>query len=152
MTITIRQKLYGLGLLGVVFFVAVGIFGWKGIRDVARGVKDVAATSPAIRSHMEASMFLDLTRADISKMLTASGDAQDPAAAELSEHQKLLQDKLGVAKSLSQGQAVLVALQKETNLSKKYLAQASKISDQRKDAAAATSHRSAQDQPMRRCS
>jgi methyl-accepting chemotaxis protein len=137
MTITIRQKLYGLGLLGVVFSVAVGVSGWKGIRDVARGVKDVAATSTAIRSHMEASMFLDLTRADISKMLTASGDAQDTAAAELSEHQKLLRDKLGVAKSLSQGQAVLVALQKETKLSEEYLAQASKISDQRKDAATA---------------
>ncbi len=51
MTITIRQKLYGLGLLGVVFSVAVGVSGWKGIRDVARGVKDVAATSTAIRSH-----------------------------------------------------------------------------------------------------
>jgi methyl-accepting chemotaxis protein len=135
MTITIRQKLYGLGLLGVVFSVAVGVSGWKGIRDVARGVKDVAATSTAIRSHMEASMFLDLTRADISKMLTASGDAQDTAAAELSEHQKLLRDKLGVAKSLSQGQAVLIALQKETKLSEEYLVQASKISDQRKDAA-----------------
>jgi hypothetical protein len=151
MTITIRQKLYGLGLLGVVFSVAVGVFGWKGIRDVARGVKDVPATSTAIRSHMEASMFLDLKRADISKMLTASGDAQDTAA-ELREHQKLLRDKLGVAKSLSQGQAVLAALQKETNLSEEYLAQASKISDQRKDAATATSHRSGQDQPMRRCS
>jgi methyl-accepting chemotaxis protein len=42
-----------------------------------------------------------------------------------------------VAKSLSQGQAVLVALQKETKLSEEYLAQASKISDQRKDAATA---------------
>jgi hypothetical protein len=59
----------------------------------------VAATSTAIRSRMEASIFLDLTQADISKMLTASGDAHDTAAAELSEHQKLLPDKLGVAKS-----------------------------------------------------
>ena len=75
MTITIRQKLYGLGLLGLFFSVAIGLTGWYGIRQVGRGVEDVGATSSAIRNHMEASTFLDLTRADVSKIFTSTGDA-----------------------------------------------------------------------------
>jgi hypothetical protein len=83
MTITIRQKLYGLSLFGLLFAVDIGITGWYGIREVSRGVQDVGATSSAIRNHTEASAFLDLTRADVSKIFNSTGDAQDTPASEL---------------------------------------------------------------------
>jgi methyl-accepting chemotaxis protein len=137
MTITIRQKLYGLGLLGLFFSVAIGLTGWNGIRQVGRGVQDVGATSSAIRNHMEASTFLDLTRADVSKILNATGDAQDTAASEFEDHQKLLRDRLAVAASFTHSPELLAALTKESATSEDYLAKSSKIAGLRKTAAAA---------------
>ena|SRR5579863_6443921 len=116
MTITIRQKLYGLGLLGLLFSVAIGLTGWYGIRLVGSGVQDVGATSSAIRNHMEASTFLDFTRADVSKIFTATGDAQDTAVSEFEDHEKLLLDRLSVAVSFTHSAELLAVLNKESAL------------------------------------
>jgi methyl-accepting chemotaxis protein len=137
MTITIRQKLYGLGLLGLLFSAAIGLTGWNGIRQVGGGVQDVGATSSAIRNHMEASTFLDLTRADVSKILNSTGDAQDTAASEFGDHEKLLSDRLSVAVSFTHSPEVLAALKKESALSEDYLGNASKIASLRKTSSAA---------------
>jgi methyl-accepting chemotaxis protein len=137
MTITIRQKLYGLGLLGLLFSIAIGLAGWYGIRQVGRGVQDVGATSSAIRNHMEASTFLDLTRADVSKIFTAAGDAQDTAASEFEDHEKLLRDRLTVAVSFTHSAEVLAVLNKESALANDYLGKASKIASLRKTSSAA---------------
>jgi methyl-accepting chemotaxis protein len=133
MTITISQKLYGLGLLGVFFAVAIGFTGWRGIRQVGRGVQDVAATSSAIRTHMEASSFLDLTRADTSKMFNTTGDAQDTAASEFDDHQKLLRARLATAVSFTHSPELLGLLEKEAALSEDYLSKAAKITSLRKN-------------------
>ena len=137
MTITIRQKLYGLGLLGLLFSVAIGLAGWYGIRQVGRGVQDVGATSSAIRNHMEASTFLDTTRSDVSKIFTTTGDTQDIAASEFDDHQKLLRDRLGVAVSFTHSADLLAVLNKESALTEDFLDKASKIAGLRKNAAAA---------------
>jgi methyl-accepting chemotaxis protein len=137
MTITIRQKLYGLGLLGLLFSAAIGFTGWYGIRQVGRAVQDVGATSSAIRNHMEASTFLDFTRTDISKMFNSTGDAQDTAASEFDDHQKLLRQRLAVAVSFTHSSEVLAALNKETALSEDYLGMALRIASLRKNSAAA---------------
>ena len=82
------------GLLGLLFsLLPLALRGWNGIRQVGRGVQDVGSTSSAIRNHMEASTFLDLSRADVSKIFTSAGDAQDTAASEFEEHEKLLRDR-----------------------------------------------------------
>ena len=138
MNLTIRQKLYGLGLLGLVFSVAVGLSGLWGIAQVSAGVQDVGSTSSAIRNHMEASAFLDLTRADVSKMLTASGDAQDTATSELADHQKLFQDRLAAALSLTRGADARKSLDEEISAGNEYVGKAAKISDVRKNASAAS--------------
>ena len=137
MNLTIRQKLYGLGLLGLVFSVAVGLSGLWGIAQVSAGVQDVGSTSSAIRNHMEASAFLDLTRADVSKMLTASGDAQDTATSELADHQKLFQDRLAAALSQTRGADARKSLDEEISAGNDYVGKAAKISDVRKNASAA---------------
>jgi len=137
MTITIRQKLYGLGLLGLLFSAAIGFTGWYGIRQVGRGVQDVGATASAIRNHMEASTFLDLSRADVSKIYTSTGDAQDTAASEFEDHEKLLRDRLSVAVSFTHSAELLAALNKESVLTEDFLSKASKIASLRKTSAAA---------------
>jgi len=137
MTITIRQKLYGLGLIGLLFSVAIGLTGWNGIRQVGRGVQDVGATSSAIRNHMEASTFLDLTRADVSKIFNSTGDAQDTAASEFDDHEKLLRNRLAVAVSFTHSAELLAVLSKESALSEDYLGKALKIASLRKNSAAA---------------
>ncbi|MBZ5642439.1 MAG: methyl-accepting chemotaxis protein [Acidobacteriia bacterium] len=137
MTITIRQKLYGLGLLGLLFSAAIGLTGWNGIRQVGRGVQDVGDTSSAIRNHLEASMFLDQTRADVSKIFTSTGEAQDTASSEFEDHGKLLRDRLGVAVSFTHSAELLATLNKEKALTEDFLGQASKIASLRKTPSAA---------------
>jgi methyl-accepting chemotaxis protein len=137
MTITISQKLYSLGVLGLLFSIAIGLTGWYGIRQVGRGFRDVGATSYAIRNHMEASNFLDLTRADVSKIFNSAGDAQDSATSEFEDHEKLLRERLAAAVSFTHNQAILGTLSKETSLSEDYLGKASKIAGLRKTTSAA---------------
>jgi methyl-accepting chemotaxis protein len=135
--LTIRSKLYGLGILGLVSAVLVGGAGLRGILLVAHGVEDVTATSSAIRNHMEASMFLDLTRADVSKMLTSTADQQDTAASQLADHQKLLKDRLAAAVSFTRPGDARSALEDESKAVSGYSDQLDKIVSVRHDATAA---------------
>ncbi len=136
MNLTIRHKLYGLGLLGLAISVGVGVTGLYGIVRAAAGIESVSATSSAIRDHLEASMFLDLTRADMSKMMTTEGDAQDAAASELVDHQKLLRSRMASSLSFAHSQAATAALQKENQSVAKYLGGLDQIVAARKDTAA----------------
>jgi methyl-accepting chemotaxis protein len=131
MHLTIRKKLYGLGFLGLLFTVAVGITGVRGISQVAGGIDDVSRTSSAIRNHIEASIFLDLSRADVSKILTTTEDAQDTAVSELESHLKLLSGRLATTNSLAQDTETRTALDQEIKLSDQYVQTASEISDLR---------------------
>ena len=136
MNLTIRHKLYGLGLLGLAIAIGVGMTGLYGISRVAEEIQSVSAISSGIRSHLEASMFLDLTRADVSKMMTSTDDAQDTAAAELTDHQKLLHDRLAATLTFARGSTASGALQKESSDVDSYLAAVSQIAASRKDPAA----------------
>jgi methyl-accepting chemotaxis protein len=137
MNLTIRLKLYGLGLLGLAGTLIVGFTGLYGISNVASGIDDVGATSSAIRNHMEASMFLDLSRGDLAKTMTAAGDAQDTAAAEFADHSKLFQERLTQALQLTREAKAKAVLEKEQSSAEAYLASAAKISAVRKNPAEA---------------
>jgi len=126
--------LYGLGFLALVFSAAIGLAGMQGILQVSGEIQRVTATSSAIRSHMEAAQFLDMTRTDLSKMLQASGDAQDTAAAELGDHEKLAQDRLDKTISQTQGSEAVVALRAENKAVSEYFAKTSEVSNSRKKA------------------
>jgi methyl-accepting chemotaxis protein len=136
MNLSIRQKLYGLGTLGLIIAVTVGLTGLYGISQVAGELKTTSAMSSAIRNHLEASMFLDLTRGDVSKMMNATGDAQDSAASELADHQKLLRDRLTATLSLARSPKATAALQQESKGIESYLRAVSQIEQSRKDSAA----------------
>jgi len=136
MHLTIRQKLYGLGTLGLVIAIGVGLTGLIGISQVAGELETTGAMGSAIRNHLEASMFLDLTRADVSKMMNSADDAQDSAAAELADHQKLLRERISATVSLARSPKATTALQAESKAIDSYLRAVSHIMESRKDAAA----------------
>ncbi|HEX4001662.1 MAG TPA: methyl-accepting chemotaxis protein [Candidatus Acidoferrales bacterium] len=138
MHLTISKKLYGLGLLGLVFTLVVGVTGVWGITEVAAGLDAVSSTSSVIRNHIQASMFIDWSRTDISKMLTSSGDSQDTASSELANHLKLFNDRLSAAISFVQDPAMRATLDKEAALAAEYTSNASRISDLRAKPAEAT--------------
>ncbi len=71
---TIRRKLLGLTVSGLVFVASVSVTGYWGITSVEKTTASVAATSSAIRNHIEAGVYNDLTRADVSAVFQAKGD------------------------------------------------------------------------------
>jgi methyl-accepting chemotaxis protein len=127
MQLTISKKLYGLGLLGLLFTLAAGITGAWGITRVAGGIDDVSRLSTVIRNHIQASMFLDWSRTDISKMLTTTGDSQATAASELESHKQLFGERLDAARSFAKDPESRAALDKEAQLASAYISDASKI-------------------------
>jgi methyl-accepting chemotaxis protein len=136
MNLSIRQKLYGLGTLGLVIAIGVGITGLYGISQVAGEMQTTSAMGAAIRNHLEAGMFLDLTRADVSKMMNSTGDGQDSAASELGDHQKLLRERIATTVSLARSPKASTALQAESKGIGSYLHAVSEITESRKDSAA----------------
>jgi methyl-accepting chemotaxis protein len=136
MNLSIRQKLYGLGTLGLVIAIGVGITGLYGISQVAGEIQTTSAMGSAIRNHLEAGMFLDLTRADVSKMMNSTGDAQDSATAELGDHQKLLRERIATTVSLARSPKASTALQAESKGIDSYLRAVSQITESRTDSAA----------------
>jgi hypothetical protein len=131
MQLTISKKLYGLGLLGLLFTLAAGITGAWGITRVAGGIDDVSRLSSVIRNHIQASMFLDWSRTDISKMLTTTGETQATAASELENHQQLFVERLDAAKSFAKDPETRTVLEKESGLAAQYVRSASKIASLR---------------------
>lgn len=120
---TIKQKLYGLGGLGLLFTAAIGIFGYRDIATVAKGIASVAETSAAMKSHLEAGMFLDLTRADVSKVFTADGEHRDNAVSELQQHVALLKERAGLIHTTHLNSDAQKALEHESDSLSKYLAE-----------------------------
>ena len=76
-------------------------------------------------------------RADVSKIFASTGDAQDTAASEFDDHEKLLRSRLAVAVSFTHSKELLAVLSKESALSEDYLGKASKIAGLRKTSSAA---------------
>ncbi len=94
---TIKGKLFGLTICGLLFIAGVSITGYWGITSVENTTAAVAATGSAIRNHIEAGVYNDTARADVSAVFTAKGDEQQNKVEEFNQHCKLLQDRIGKA-------------------------------------------------------
>jgi methyl-accepting chemotaxis protein len=121
MQLTIKTKLYGLTMVGLIFVAAVSATGYWGIATVERTTAEVATTGSAIRSHMEASVYNDLTRTDTSAVFTAKGDDQQNAAEEFAQHSKLLQDRIAKARGFASDPASRSMLDNEVQLCNQYV-------------------------------
>ena len=87
---TIRRKLFGLTGCSLLFVAAVSVTGYWGISTVQKTTAEVAAAGSAIRNHIEAGVYNDLTRADVSAVFTAKGEEQQNKVEDFGQHCKLL--------------------------------------------------------------
>src|ERR1700690_826903 len=121
MQLTIKTRLFGLTVSGLVFVAAASATGYWGITSVHRTTVEVAATGSAIRNHIEAGVYNDLTRTDTSAVFTAKGDEQQNKAEEFSQHSKLLQDRIAKARDFAVDLGSQSMLDSEKQLSGQYV-------------------------------
>jgi methyl-accepting chemotaxis protein len=121
MELTIKTRLLGLTISGLVFVAGVSVTGYWGITSVHKTTAEVAATGSAIRNHIEAGVYNDLTRTDTSAVFTAKGDEQQNKAEEFAQHSKLLQDRLAKARDFATDPASQSMLDTEKQLSNQYI-------------------------------
>jgi hypothetical protein len=86
MQLTIKKKLSGLTVSSLMFVAAVSATGYWGIKSVYKTTVEVAATGSAIRNHIEAGVYNDLTRTDTSAVFTTKGDEQQNKVEEFAQH------------------------------------------------------------------
>ena len=118
---TIRRKLFGLTTVALAFVLGVSGAGHWGISSVQQATVHVAATSSAIRNHIEAGVYNDLTRADVSAVFTAKGDDQHNKIDDLRQHCKLLQQRVAEALQFSVNPASRSMLEDESKLVEQYV-------------------------------
>jgi methyl-accepting chemotaxis protein len=97
---TIKRKLLGLTMTGLVFVLAISGAGYWGISAVRQTAVEVTATGSAIRNHVEAGVYNDMTRSDISAVFTAKGGAQRNKLEELAQHSTLLKERIAKTQAL----------------------------------------------------
>jgi methyl-accepting chemotaxis protein len=121
MQLTIKQKLLGMTFSGLLFVTSVSITGYWGITSVEKTTAAVGATGSAIRSHLEAGIYNDSTRADVSSVFTQKGDEQQNKAEEFEQHGKLLLDRIAKARELANDPDSRTSLEAETQLAQQYV-------------------------------
>ena len=95
---TIRTQLYGLTATGLVFLAAVGATGYWGITTVEMTTAEVAATGEAIRTHVQAPAFVDMTREDFSSAVHKTGQDRQDSLDNLGVHSQVLTQRISAAR------------------------------------------------------
>ena len=125
---TIKKRLATLTISGLVFVAAVSVTGYWGITSVEHATTQVSATSMAIRSHIEAGIFNDMTWADISAIFAKKGQEQQDNVDNLALHSKMLAQGIATARESATDPAIQSALDEEGRLVQQYLSAASALS------------------------
>jgi methyl-accepting chemotaxis protein len=121
MRLTIKARMFGLAASGLLFVAALSVTGYWGMISLEKTTSEVAAIGAAIRSHVEAGVFNDLTRADTTAVFKSNGDDQQSAVEELKQHTKLLQERIGKARALVIDPASQSMLEDEKQLADHYV-------------------------------
>jgi methyl-accepting chemotaxis protein len=121
MQLTIKTKLLGLTVSSLVFVAGVSVTGYWGIASSDRTTTEVAATGSAIRNHIEAGVYNDLTRADVSAVFSSKGDEQQNKVEEFEQHGKLLQDRIAKARGFAADLSSQTMLDQEAQLSEQFV-------------------------------
>jgi len=119
--LTIKRRLAVLTISGLTFVAAVSATGYWGITSVEKATVQVAATGVAIRSHIEAGTFNDMTRDDISAIFTKKGQEQQDNIDNLALHSKMLAQGIAAARESVTDPAIQSALDEEGRLVQEYL-------------------------------
>jgi|HubBroStandDraft_6_1064221.scaffolds.fasta_scaffold04376_3 methyl-accepting chemotaxis protein len=121
MRLTIKRKLYGLMICSLLFVVGVSVTGYTGITAVVKTTVEIAATGAAIRNHVEAGMYKDMTRDDISALSTKKGQDQQDSLDNLAVHSKVLAQRVDAARDAVLSPALRANLNEESGLAQKYV-------------------------------
>jgi methyl-accepting chemotaxis protein len=125
---TIKNRLASLTVSGLVFVAAVSATGYWGITSVEQATTQVSATGMAIRSHIEAGIFNDMTWADISAIFAKKGQEQQDNLDNLALHSKMLAQGIATARQSATDPAIQSALDEEGRLVQEYLTAADSLS------------------------
>jgi methyl-accepting chemotaxis protein len=125
---TIKKRLAALTFSGLIFVAAVSATGYWGITSVEQATTQVTATSMAIRSHIEAGTFNDMTWADISAIFVKKGQEQQDNVDNLALHSKMLAQGIATARKSVTDPAIQSALDEEGRLVQEYLSAADSLS------------------------
>lgn len=117
---TIKRRLYGLTVTGLMFVAAVSATGYWGITSVQKTTTQVAAIGIAIRNHIEAGTYNDMTREDIYAICTKKGRDRQDAVANLAAHAKLLADRSSAARAAVMDSSLQAALDSEDRMVQEY--------------------------------
>jgi methyl-accepting chemotaxis protein len=118
---TIKQKLVGMTISGLLFVTSVSITGYWGINSVEKTTAAVGATGSAIRNHIEAGIYNDSSRADVSAVFTQKGEEQQNKADEFEQHGKLLLDRIAKARELANDSDSRASLDEESKMAESYV-------------------------------
>ena len=121
MNLTIKARLFGLTASSLVFVATVSAIGYWGMASAERSTSEVASIGAAIRSHVEARIYNDLTRTDTSAVFTSKGDDQQSAVEELKLHGKMLQARIAKAREFAVDDTSRSMLDYEKQLSDRYV-------------------------------
>ncbi|MGA8491867.1 MAG: methyl-accepting chemotaxis protein [Terriglobales bacterium] len=121
---TIKKRLATLTISGLLFVAGVSVTGYWGIRSVEQATTQVTATGMAIRSHIEAGTFNDMTWADVSAIFAKKGQEQQDNLDNLALHSKMLAQGIATARALATDPAIQSALDDEGRLVQEYLSAA----------------------------
>jgi methyl-accepting chemotaxis protein len=129
MRFTIKARLLSLAASSLVFVLAVSATGYWGISSLERSTSEVAAIGAAIRNHIEAGVFNDLTRADMFAAFKAKGDEQQNSLDQLKQHGKLLQERLQAARDLAADPDSRSLLDNELKMGEQYVQAGDTLAD-----------------------
>ena len=120
MKLTIKRRLYGLTIIGLMFVACVSATGYWGITSVTKTTTQLAAIGVAIRNHIEASTYNDMTREDIYAICIKKGQDQQDAVANWATHSKLLGDRSSAARAAVTDPALQATLDGEGRMVQEY--------------------------------
>ncbi len=128
MVLTIRKKLYGLSLSGLLLAVVIGAAGYWGMSRTSNGLSDVSLTGSALRNHLEANSMQVALRSDVLSALLADGAREQArVSAQIEEHSKRFRDALAKNKELPLDAEVKKELEAATPALEEYIQSAEEM-------------------------
>ena len=127
--LSIRTRLFGLATAALVFVAAVSGTGYWGLSSLERSTTELAAIGGAIRSHIEAGDFNDLTRTDVLAIFKAKDEDQGRSVEELKRHNQLLQTRVAATRDLISDPATRNMLDAEQKMVEQYVHTGDQLAD-----------------------
>jgi methyl-accepting chemotaxis protein len=128
MHLTIKTKLLASTVGALAFVAGVSVTGYWGITSVQKTTIEVAATGAAIRNHVEAGMFFDLTRDDTSAVFAKTGQDQKDSLTNLTVHATVFAQRIAAARDVVTNPALRATLTEENSLTQEYVSAISALS------------------------